>query len=549
MQEILEQVFGILRDIWRYRWTALAIAWAVCLVAWPIVLALPDQYEARARVFVDPSTALKPVIQGLAIEQDMNAELNFVRQGLMSRPHLQKIVDETGLAPPVKTPEEQQRVLEGLAQRIEIVALPPTGTSSDTPGPSRVYTISYQDANRDRSVKVVQILLSSFMEGTLGGKRTGSLAAQRFLEEQIKDYEGRLSAAEQSLADFKKHNVGMVPGDQSDYFTRLQTEIDAAKKAQTALGIAQTRRAALAEQLRGEGAIAAGSPLSPRPAMNGSPQGGGDTFSRIQETQARLDDLLLRFTEKHPDVIALRGTLEELKQRRVRELEALRRGDPGAAASTGASANPVYQSIQLALNQADVEIAGLRGEANDHQQKVAELRRMVDTMPQVEAEFARLNRDYAVNKAQYTALVERLEKARLGGEADATGSVRFEVIDAPAADFHPVSPKRTMLLFGVLAAALAAGGTAAYLLRMIRPVFHTARQLGEITGTVVLGVVTATRNARLALTSRRQYITYSIACGALFAAFVGVVIVGRTFSPLSVSALRTSALSISVLHR
>ena len=89
----------------------------------------------------------------------------------------------------------------------------------------------------------------------------------------------------------------------------------------------------------------------------------------------------------------------------------------------------VYQSIQLALNTADVEIAGLRGELGDHQQKVSELRRMVDTMPQVEAEFARLNRDYAVNKAQYTALVDRLEKARLGGEADATGSVRFEIID------------------------------------------------------------------------------------------------------------------------
>ena len=93
------------------------------------------------------------------------------------------------------------------------------------------------------------------------------------------------------------------------------------------------------------------------------------------------------------------------------------------AAATGASANPIYQSIQLALNQVDVEIAGLKGELSDHQQKVTELRRMVDTMPQVEAEYARLNRDYNVNKAQYTALVERLEKARLGEEAEAKGSI------------------------------------------------------------------------------------------------------------------------------
>jgi polysaccharide chain length determinant protein (PEP-CTERM system associated) len=537
MEHLLEQVRCIARDIWRHRWLALIIAWCVCLALWPVVLILPDKYEANARVFVDPSTALKPVIQGLAIEQDVNAELNFVRQGLLSRPHLQKIIDATGLAPRIKTPESEARVLDDFAQRIDVYSTNAGGSSPDSPTPSRVYTISYRDQSRDRSIQVVKMLLDSFVEGTVGGKRDSSLAAQKFLEGQIKDYEERLGSAEQTLADFKKHNVGLVPGDQSDYFTRLQTEMDAVKKTQTALGIAENRRTALAQQLRGEGPLAAAG-SQPTMGPNGA-QSGGDTLSRIQETQAKLDELLLRFTEKHPDVIALRQTLVDLKQRRALELEALKRGDPGAAVSTGASANPVYQSIQLALNQADVEIAGMRGELGDHQQKVAELKRMVDTMPQVEAEFARLNRDYTVNKAQYTALVERLEKARLGGEADATGAVRFEVIDAPSADFRPVSPKRTVLLLVVLVLALGFGAAVAYGLTILRPVFHTARQLGEVTGAAVLGVVSATRTARLGI-SRTQFVVYSMAFGALFVALVGVVLVGRAFSPLAIPGLHHS---------
>jgi polysaccharide chain length determinant protein (PEP-CTERM system associated) len=531
MQEILEQVQGILREIWRYRWIALAVAWGICLLAWSVILILPDKYEARARVFVDPSTALKPVIQGLAIEQDVSAELNLVRQSLMSRPHLQKILRETGLAPPVETPEAEAKAIDALGARIDIVTASPTGNEL---APSKVYTISYKDTSRDRSIQVVRILLDSFMEGTIGGKRTGSLEAQKFVENQIKEYEHRLGQAEQDLAEFKKRNVGLVPGDQSDYFTRLQTEIDAVKKTQTQLGIAETRRTALQQQLRGEGPLAAAG--SPGGGLNGlnknNPQGGGDTLSRIQETQARLDDMLLRFTDKHPDVIALRQTLVDLKQRREQELEALKRGDAGAAAATGASANPVYQSIQLALNQADVEIAGLRGELVDHQQKVTELRRMVDTMPQVEAEYARLNRDYNVNKAQYTALVERLQKAKLGEEAEEKGSVRFEVIDPPSADFHPVSPKRTLLLLGALLFGVVAGAGIAYLLTTIRPVFHSARQLGEITGAAILGFVSATRDPVKVRKLRRQYILYSAACGALFIAFVAVVFIGRTFSPL-----------------
>jgi polysaccharide chain length determinant protein (PEP-CTERM system associated) len=281
-------------------------------------------------------------------------------------------------------------LLNDLSQRIDIEVAPqPTG-GGENAVPSKVYTISFDDNDRDRSLKVVKILLDSFMEGTLGGKRKDSEQAQRFVEAQIREYEAKLSEAEQRLAEFKKRNVGMVPGDSGDYFTRLQSEIDAEKKTRTTLEIAITRRAALGEQLRGEAPVAASSLTM---TAGGAGVRGGDTLSRIQETQAKLDDMLLRFTDKHPDVIALRQTLADLKARRAVELEALKRGDAGAAVATGASANPVYQSIQLQLNQADVEIAALRRELVDHQAKIGDLRRMVDTQPQVEAVFARLNLD------------------------------------------------------------------------------------------------------------------------------------------------------------
>jgi hypothetical protein len=44
----------------------------------------------------------------------------------------------------------------------------------------------------------------------------------------------------------------------------------------------------------------------------------------IRETQARLDELLLRFTDKHPDVIEARRALENLKKRRQTEIAAIR---------------------------------------------------------------------------------------------------------------------------------------------------------------------------------------------------------------------------------
>jgi hypothetical protein len=139
----------------------------------------------------------------------------------------------------------------------------------------------------------------------------------------------------------------------------------------------------------------------------------------------------------------------------------------------------------------------------------------VNTAPEVEAEFSRLNRDYDVTRAQYQSLVERLEKAKFSDEADQTGVVRFEVVDPPTADFKPVSPNRPMLILGVLVAGLGAGGALAYLLHQIKPVFSTGRQLASITGLPVLGEVSRTWFEKYGQLRRRSVMVYSGAIAAL----------------------------------
>jgi polysaccharide chain length determinant protein (PEP-CTERM system associated) len=492
MHEILDQVSDIIRGCWRFRRYALLAAWIIAPLGWAVIFALPDVYQANSRVFVDTKTALKPALENLVLDQDVNAQLNLVRQSLLAGPQLEPVAAEVGLVDMrTMTPEQRVRVVDDMRNRVT-VSVKVASTNPDNPerDAGSIYSIEYKDRSRDRAVRVVQILQNNLIENTLGGKRTGSANAQKFLEQQIADYERRLRLAEDELASFKKRNVGLMPTEQGGYFSRLNSEMDAVKTAESQLAVAMSRREELQRQLRGEAPVAAASGIIMPPGSAGA--SGGDTLSRIQETQARLDELLLRFTDKHPDVVATRETLEQLKERRAAELDALRRGDPHAAAASGASRNPVYQSIQLALNQVDVEIASLRRQIADHQSNVAGLRKMLDTMPHVEAEHARLNRDYDVTKAQYTALVERLEKSRLGEEATTSGSVRFDVIEPPNAQFNPISPRRSILVLVVLVVALGAGGGIAFLLHQLMPVFSSVRELAEITGLQVLGAVSMT---------------------------------------------------------
>jgi polysaccharide chain length determinant protein (PEP-CTERM system associated) len=520
MNVLVDQVRDEVRGAWRFRWWALAIAWVVGVVGWVIVMLLPDMYEGRATVFVDTRTALRPVLQGLAVEQDVDAELNFVRQSLLGAPQLEKIARDVGLLKPqVNDARTRVGVIDGLRDRIAITVTSASSREGDRDAGS-IYGIVYQDPNRDRSLEVVEALLNTLIVDTLGGKRQGSHDAQKFLETQISDYETRLRAAEDKLADFKKKNVGAMPTEQGGYFTRLQTEMDASKTASNALAVALSRREELERQLSESTVSAAASGGPAVPGARGT-AAGSDTQSRIRETQARLDELLLNFTDKHPDVIAARETLAGLNQRRAAELESLRRGDANAVASSGAGANPVYQSIQLALNQADVEIASLRRQLGDHQSRVSELRRALDTMPKVEAEYAQLNRDYDVNKTQYTALVTQLEKAKISQEADTSGSVRFEIVEPPNAEYRPVWPRRSLLVIIVFALALGVGAGFAYLLQLVKPVFWSVRALTESTGVTVLGAVSGAFPKRMRLRRGVDFTLYSMVA----AGFVAVAIV------------------------
>src|SRR5271169_3218182 len=101
----LDHVFDEVRGAWRFRWIALSTAFVVALIGWAVVFALPDRYEADARVFVDTRTGLKPALQGLTIDQNVDAQINYVRQSLIEGPQLERIAKDAGVLSPTVTDE------------------------------------------------------------------------------------------------------------------------------------------------------------------------------------------------------------------------------------------------------------------------------------------------------------------------------------------------------------------------------------------------------------------------------------------------------------
>ncbi len=516
MNSALDFILEQIRGVWRFRWTAMLVAWVICLVGWIVILLLPDTYSAWARVFVDTRTRLSQVTAGIAVESNVGAQVEAVREALLGGPQLEKVARAAIPSFDTLPPARQAAIVDSLRTKLTVEANGERNQAAD------LYVISYTDHSR-HTREVVDQLLKLFMANALNGSQVSAQQAQQFLTQQIAENEKKLAASEAQIADFKRQHAGLVPGSTGgDYFTRLNADTDSLDKYKQALMVAEQKRGELQRQLGSEQPLVGGSVA----LGTGGPT---DTGGAIREAQGRLDELTLRYTDKHPDVIAARAALEDLKRRQATESAAIRRGDSAAIASSGLAANPVYQGIRLQLSQADVDVATAHRQVIDQQAQIDELHKMINVAPEVEAEFARLSRDYEVTRVQYQALVERLGRAKLSDQADATGVVRFEIVDPPTGGQYPVAPDRVRLILTVLLGGLAAGLGVAYLMHQLRPVFTSTRQLTELTQLPVLGSVSMTWLERHKAAGRRAVWTYSVAAAALvLLAFLTVAIQGPT---------------------
>ncbi len=492
MNDNLSLIYNLSRAVWRKRWTAVATAWIVAAVVWMGVLVQPDRYEATARVFVDSRTALRPMLEGIAIQDDTESQLALVREAMLSRPQLEAVAHATKLDANVQTPADMEAVVSSLQSQIEVTSELPADPTTRQGTRNAVYTISYQHTNRDKSIEVVKTLLASLVEGTLQGNLAGSSAAQSFLLNQISELEKRLQDAEQRLAEFKKRNIGLIPGEQGDYFTRLNLQMTGLQQAETDLAVAYSRRSELQRQLASTQRYMPGTGAA---TVGGNAVGTLDVTLRRQEAEQNLEALLLRYTDRHPEVLGLRRTIADLKEREARELAELQRGGAGTGSIRSLNANPLYQQTQSALNEVQVNIASLLGAAEQHRQEIAELRKYVDKAPEVEQEFARLNRDYTATREQYDQFVTRREQARVSDDAARSGNVRFNELEPPSAPLDPSSPKRKPLFIAGLLLALAAGVALALLPRLLVPTFDDAGSIEKALGLPVIGSVSMQRTA------------------------------------------------------
>lgn len=484
MNEAISQLLSYVPALWRRRWVVVGVAWIICLGGWATVAMVPDRYESSAKVYVDTDSLLRPLLKGIAVDTNPLREVQIMQRTLISRPNLEKVARMTDLDLAVKTSEENERLLAGLEDDIRI--------TSDRRGTS-LFQIKYTHSEPQTAQRVVQALLTIFVEGNLGASRKEMDAARQFLDEQLRKYEEQMNAAEERITRFKQQYMGLMPGD-ADYYDRLTQSRSTLEALRNELDDSKTRANELQRQLQSVPEVietigAAG--------LGGPPSG---VEVRILELETAIDNLLLRYTDNHPDVVAARARVEQLREELQQEQEFSPFADdmeeqgsgPGSEVPTQTQPNPLHAQIKMQVVDSQAKVATLENQVKRQEDQVSELLEQANRVPEVEAELKRLNRDYGVIRKNYEQLLSRKEAATISESRESKGEkVQFRIVEPPRLPLLPTGVKRSLYLTLVLIAGVGAGIGLGGLIVTQQTTFFGAQQLMQSVALPVIGSVSA----------------------------------------------------------
>lgn len=365
LHEVYQQVKSVVYGIWRKKWYMMATTWLICLVGWGAVSTMPYRYESSAQIFVNTETILPTIVQGFGINIDVTRRIEAVRAQLVTRPNLEKII-------------RRSEYLERLAQNDAALNQLVSDMQADirvVPLQGSMYRIQYENgdgrlSDRQRAEvarNVVNNLLSLFLEGGNEGGDGSTENAAEFLDQQIKDYEERLSAAEQLHAQFRQENIEYIGGEGS-FLSRRDEAKEELRQTRSKLGELRVALDTLQEQIQNV-------PATIREARSSRTRGAvseDPLQERINEQEKKLDQLRnLGFTDRHPDVVNVTRQLDQLKKNQAEEQEAIA-AELSQSAEAGKSSNFTTETPNRLYEQLMFNIIDTRTQIKTFEQREVE---------------------------------------------------------------------------------------------------------------------------------------------------------------------------------
>jgi polysaccharide biosynthesis transport protein len=459
----------------RRKWWLIAPIVTSVIVGLVLVRVLPKEYQSTATLAVAAPT-VSPSFVNQATQLDNQERLRALSQQLLTAPILSRVVQEEGLG---ATTDE--RLIGRLRNGITI-GVPEPVAQVNEPRRLDAFLVSYGDPDPARAQRVTNRLVNVFVDENSKRRAANAQGTAAFLNQQLQDSQKRLSALEAKLRSSKESYMGQLPEQTQANLSTLSGLRQQIEANATALRGEQDRLSMIERQLEGIRQGSADVIFVPGP--NGGAQA-QTPESRVVLLQRELAEARAMYTSKHPEVQRLEQELRDA--RRDAETE---RTKPVSDRMAQLQLDPTYRQLTADREMSRLRIRDLQRAEADLRRQIGVYQARVESAPRVEQQLAAVQRDYDLERQQYSELSSKLHAATIAEDVERNRSgEQFMVLypaSFPSVPTKPV-PWRVMLIAVVAGICLGAGATLGreYLDRSV----HDVRDLRDEFQLPVLGEV------------------------------------------------------------
>ncbi|MCX6597872.1 MAG: Wzz/FepE/Etk N-terminal domain-containing protein [Acidobacteria bacterium] len=508
----------------------------LCLVVGTVTAFLwPDTYVSSAVVRVIP-----PQIPERFVPSNVNSEIsqriNSMYQSITSRQTLTNIINVYQLYPRDRKRLPMEDVIEQMKKDIRLNL-----TGGDAKGRVQAFEIRYSYENRLVAQKIVQELVTRFIDENIRTRAAQSSQTTEFLRERFEQHKRDLDAVEEKLTKFRQENQGRMPEERQNNMSAinaldqrmngLNSQISRANQDKLLL---ESRLNTLKDQF---------SRLSVPEAAQQVEMAKNERLAQLEREilnmETNLEAVKQNYKETHPDVRRMKNNIDVLKRTRanLQKEEEAKKAAAEKAPETPARRNnnnlpkearameAEIASIQSLIEARNLEVEGARKEIVGVERNMRSYQSRLESAPMGTGQYEELLRERNTAALRYEEMQVKMTQSQAGTDLERRNQGEtLELLDPASLPITPEQPKRPIIIAASAVMGLILGFVVAAVRELKDTTLKNLKDVRAYTQLMILGSVPLLENDLVVRRRRRlAWLAWSTACLAGVAIMAGSV--------------------------
>lgn len=371
-----------------------------------------------------------------AIRNQLDEQINIIRQRVMTRESLLQIATKHGLFKDLAGSQTSTELIDKMRDRIfvETSGANESARSSRQGQQALAFTVSFEDRSAEKALQVTNDLITLFLDWNVKLRTENATETTAFLTQESEKLKIEVDRLEKLIATYKQQNKNALP-------EQLTVRMTMLARAENDLREVERDYRSTKEELR-----------SLEVELSAAKRGiGTETQSEsLPALKAELARISALYKENHPDIRRLK--------RKIESMEASA-NTPISGAAADVSSLAVYR-IQSKIDSDKARLASLAQQREMLQGKISENERAMILTPKVGQDLDVLIRDRDSAQRKYEEFRNKKMNAKIAENLESENkSGNFSVLEPPLLPEKPFKPDRKKIfVLGFFLAIFSAGG-------------------------------------------------------------------------------------------